>query len=156
MTGDAPTSLIELINALIDPIEPAPVSMVPQTWGWAVIAGALLLALVAGVWRLWRHYRANAYRRAALQELGVSRDDPRAIADILRRTALAAYPRTQVASLSGDDWLQFLDQTSSGTTFTQGPGRIIATAPYTGATTSEKLTELAAHWIKRHRPEEVR
>lgn len=106
---EAPQSLLELLDKLVEAPEPTPVSWAPQTWGWAALA-LILLALAAwAVWRAVACYRANAYRRAALAELDRAGDDPALIAEILRRTALKAYPRTDVASLTGERWLRFLD-----------------------------------------------
>ena len=49
MEPQQPDSLIGLIGQLQDIVESAPVSIVPQTWAWAVIAALLLAVLVAGV-----------------------------------------------------------------------------------------------------------
>ncbi|WP_226575080.1 DUF4381 domain-containing protein [Acuticoccus sediminis] len=145
-------SLVELIDRLVDPLQPAPVSMRPETAGWAVLAVVLALALIFAAWRCWRHWRANAYRRAALAELGAAGDDPSAIAAILRRTALAAWPRGEVASLSGEAWLAFLDATGGRGAFAGGPGRAILAAPYRrDAAPMPELIALAARWIRRHR-----
>ena len=91
----APTNLVDLIGRLVEPPEPAPVSLVPQTAGWWVLGALLLSALGYGLWRFMLHWRADAYRRAALSELALAPDDPAAIASILRRAALAAYPGTR-------------------------------------------------------------
>ena len=112
---DVPT-----LATLADIVQPAPPSWMPQTIGWPV-AGALLLAWLAWVgWRGWRRYRANRYRREALAALsrmqGALREaDParratalRDAAVLLKRTALAAWPRGQVASLAGAQWADFL------------------------------------------------
>lgn len=144
-------TLLDLIDRLAEPVEPAAVAMTPQTPGWAVLA--VLLALLLGwlVWRFVRRWKADAYRRAALAELEGAGDDPAAIADILRRTALAAWPREQVAGLSGRDWLAFLDATGGGG-FCDGPGRLLAQAPYReDAGTAPGLHDLAVRWVRRHR-----
>lgn len=150
-------SLTGLIGRLVEPPQPPPVAMTPQTAGWAVLAGLLIGALAWAGWRAWRRWRANAYRRAALAELRAAGDDPAAIAAILRRAALAAWPRPQVASLTGADWLHFLDATGGGGSFHDGPGRVLARAPYcAGTPPSPGLAELAALWIRRHRVEAAR
>ncbi|HMQ95081.1 MAG TPA: DUF4381 domain-containing protein [Amaricoccus sp.] len=149
----APTTLIDLLHELVEPAEPPPVTMTPQTWGWAVLAVLLALALAWLAWRAWRRWRANAYRRAALAELAAAGDDPVAIAGILRRTALAAWPRERVASLTGRDWLAFLDATGGGG-FAGGPGAALAVAPYRDdAVPVPGLGEAAALWVRRHRVE---
>ena len=148
-------SLVDLIDRLAEPPEPSPISMAPQTAGWTVVAVLLALVLVWLAWRGMQRWRANAYRRAALAELDAAGDDPAAIADILRRTALAAWRRERVASLSGADWLRFLDATGGGGGFVDGPGAALATAPYRSdaAAPAPGLAVLAARWVRRHRAE---
>ncbi len=154
MNGETqPVTLIDLLDRLIEAPEPQPVSMMPQTWGWVVVVAILLLAGVVIAVRLRRRYRANAYRRDALRELDAARHDPAAIADILRRTALAAYPRRNVAGLAGEDWLRFLDEHGPGKDFSQGPGRLVAEAPYRTESEDPALYRVARSWVARHRTE---
>ncbi len=156
MTSDeaAPqtTNLIDLLNRLAEPSEPAPVSLMPQTPGWTVLALLLALLLAWLAWRAVVRWRANAYRRAALVELAAAGDDPAAIATILRRVALAAWPRERVASLHGTQWLQFLDR-SGGGGFVDGPGTALVDAPYRPRASAPGLGALAARWVRRHRVE---
>lgn len=149
-TAPESTSLIDLIDRLVEPPAPPPVSLMPQTWGWVVLA--VLLALLAAwlVWRAVGRWRDGAYRRAALAELDAAGDDPAAIAAILRRTALAAWPREEVASLSGEEWLAFLDSTGDGG-FAGGPGAALLAGPYRQTGPAPGLGDLAARWIRRHR-----
>ncbi|MDW4497361.1 DUF4381 domain-containing protein [Sulfitobacter sp. D35] len=151
MNQDGPVSLVDLIDQIVPPDEPAPVSMMPQTWGWVALA-LLLLALVGyGLYRLAAHRRANAYRRAALRALEAAGDDAEAVAAILRRTALSAFPRHDVAGLSGADWLAFLDRTLPSGDFSTGPGRAVTSAPYSGAPAPDGLGAAVADWIRHHR-----
>lgn len=155
MTGDdqpAPQNLVDLLGELVEPPEPAPISMVPQTAGWTVLAAMLALAALWLAWRGWQRWHANGYRRAALADLETAGDDPAAVADILRRTALAAWPRASVAALSGTDWLRFLDTTGGTTAFTEGPGAALAGTPYRAARVAVPgLGALATNWVRRHR-----
>lgn len=145
-------NLVDLIDRLAEPPEPAPISMAPQTTGWTVLAVLLALALAWLAWRAVRRWRANAYRRVALAELEAAGDDPTAIADILRRTALVAWPRERVAGLSGKDWLRFLDATGGEGGFSDGPGAVLVSAPYSpGASPAPGLGHVAARWVRRHR-----
>lgn len=150
--------LLDLLN-LLEPVpDPAAIVLTPQTPGWIVVGLALLAVIGWGTRRALGHWQANAYRRAALSELPMAGNDPRRIALVLRRTALAGFPRHQVAGLYGTDWLGFLDQTLGGTGFTDGPGQGLATAPYRNATgqnptASPELAALAHRWIKQHKRE---
>ncbi len=106
------------IAKLADIAVPEPTPWTPQTWGWAVVAA---LALGAAVWlivRAVRRRRANRYRVEALADLAAlesrlpdAASRPAAMAEIpplLKRVALAAWPRPDVAALSGDAWVAFL------------------------------------------------
>jgi len=149
--------LVELLDLLDPPPEPVRVAMTPQTSGWIVLGLVAALLLAWGAVTLLRRYRSNAYRRAALDELNAlahDGEDPAQIAVLLRRTALAAYPRGQVASLHGDSWLMFLDAHFPGEGFFAGPGRILAEAPWRPVAANPALTALARDWILRHRPQD--
>ncbi|WP_204113466.1 DUF4381 domain-containing protein [Shimia biformata] len=156
-TKDAPVTLADLIDQLVPPAEPPAISMVPQTAGWAVLGAAVLVALAYGGWRWLAHRRENAYRRHGLAALADAGNDPGRIAEALRRTALSGFPRTEVASLSGDDWLRFLDRTGG---FPAEPGRLVTQSPYRAPVDAPPpdvtaLREAAANWIKHHRREGV-
>jgi hypothetical protein len=129
------------------------VSWWPPAPGWWLLGG-ILLALLGVVWWLRRR---SSLRRAALAELRVLErtepDDVRLAAGVnrlLRRVALARFPRTQVAALSGRDWLQFLDARAALTGFCSGPGRVLATAPYAPRCTLDRaaLLALVRRWIR--------
>lgn len=114
MTQPAPNPL----DGLADIVVPAPVPWTPQTWGW--LALAIVVALLVG-WSLWslrRRRLANRYRVEALAALDalstavaeINRRAPALItvSELLKRTALTAFPREEVARLSGHEWVVFL------------------------------------------------
>ena len=144
-------TLVELLELLEPAPEPLPVLLWPQTAGWLWLAISLSAGALWLLCRWARHRRANAYRRAALREIAAVGDDPAALAKILRRTALAAFPRVEVAGLYGEDWLGFLDRTYGGSEFRHGAGRAFAVVPYVQAEVSSDLAPLAVEWIRRHR-----
>lgn len=144
-------SLVELIELLEEVPSPPPIPLTPQTSGWIVVGVALAVVVFLAVRWLWMHWRANAYRRAALRALDKVEDDPVAIASILRRAALVAYPRSEIAPLSGDGWLAFLDSTYPGSGFENGPGRAVASAPYRPHTKSPELHRIAKDWLRKHK-----
>lgn len=107
------------MNGLADIVTPLPPSWLPQTAGWLVLGVCLFCTLLWLGWRIWCHWRGNRYRRAALKELArlqaaLGTDGPSraqallALAELLKRTALAAWPRQTVAGLSGASWRSFL------------------------------------------------
>ena len=143
-----PVSLVDLIDQLVDPPVPEPVSMVPETAGWWIVGAVAALALAWGVRRLWLHWRANAYRREALMALASTGDDPATIATILRRTALAGYRRREVAGLAGEDWIAFLRKTGR---FPESAGEALLRAPYAPGADAGELRRVAETWIRTHR-----
>ena len=157
-------SLTELLDQLRPIAVPEPVSYVPQTAGWAVLATVFIFALALLLWRQWERWRANAYRRAALAGLADLRENPSLddqnivteLASLVRRCAIEAYSRSSVAALHGHDWLQFLERTGAGRELTDGVGRHLVTGPYrtdVSLTSVERteLLDLIQRWIGTHR-----
>jgi hypothetical protein len=146
--SDTPTSLDRLHDLVLPPAVP----WWPLAPGWyAVIA----LALVAAAWmtlRAWRRWQANAYRREAMRELA-SLQSAEAIAELLRRTALAIAPRPEIAQKTGSAWLDWL--------VAQSPEpmpdtvRVQLTAGVYGPPAASEgidtLRDYAARWIALHR-----
>jgi hypothetical protein len=92
---------------------PEPIPFLPQTAGWLVVAVLILLLLGWLGWWLWRRRQANRYRIEALARLrGLAPDDASILPQILRKTALHAYQRSEVASLRGSDWIAWLNRTA--------------------------------------------
>lgn len=156
---ETPLMLSQLIDQLSPPPEPSPVPWLPQTWGWAVLTTILTLVLLWFVLHHWKRWRSNTYRREALRELDrrlAQGEGLAAVADILRRTALAAWPRDQVAALRGEAWVAFLDRhfpTSRYGRFSGPLGIALINAPYRPGHDSEALDQLAnltRHWIRHH------
>ncbi len=151
---------------------PDPVSWMPQTVGWYAVLG--LIVVLAGCWVYgrFRRIRKNRYRRFALAELEVIEQDlqqpekrARALAEIpvlVKRTALAAFPRSEVAGLSGEKWLTFLDKTLAGKGFTGNVGRLLPELAYAPGPriskvpdeTIGKLIQLIRQWIQAHKGED--
>lgn len=140
----------------------------PETPGWYLLAGLSVLVVLWLTWRLFKRWRANAYRREGLRELseieGLVADSSnrsealQSLPELLKRVALVAYPRARVAELCGDAWLGFLDGTVGSTEFTQGVGRMLPKLSYVPVTTGQisdseanDLISLAGSWIRHHR-----
>jgi hypothetical protein len=157
------------LDNLHDIVLPDPAAWTPHTIGWWILL-VLIVLLGAGLAiTVRRHRRANRYRRQALIELGrieTALADPGARSQALgelpvlvKRTALAGYPRETVASLTGEPWLRFLDESYGGNGFTTGPGRVLASIAYAtdekssalAGDTLRELTALLHQWIRRHR-----
>lgn len=134
---------------------PPPVAWWPLPVGWRIVAAGTLAIAAIALLRLWRHYRADSYRRAALRELAALPPTAGAsvIAELLKRAALAAYPRAEVAGLSGGAWLDFLDRSGGTSDFTAGAGRALPDAACGAARPFDQaaVTACVRRWIKGHR-----
>lgn len=152
------------ISDLKDIAAPAPVSWMPQTVGWWVLGGIMLLGVSAFAFFRWRKWWRNRYRREAQVELAAI---ARAVADpatraealtaippLVKRTVLAWAPRKEVGPLSGEAWLHYLDGTYPAGGFTQGPGRQLNALAYgQGSIGNDELAALMAllqQWIDGH------
>jgi hypothetical protein len=104
-----------------------------------------VLALLAGAlgYLAWRWYRAwvfNAPRRFALRELArieaeyLEHRDPvvlgKQLSELLRRGMLAYAPRADIAGLTGEDWLAWLDSGMPVPYFHTEGGKSLLTLPY--------------------------
>lgn len=161
------------LDRLHDVITSPPVPWWPPAPGWYWSFGLLLVLALALVLRGIVRWQRNRYRHEALAELkrqvASLRDSNHraaslaALAELLKRAALSAWPREEVASLTGPAWLDFLDRTAGSGRFSKGPGAAleqVAYDPRVADTLSEdQLQEIIAvvrHWLKKHQREEER
>lgn len=139
------------LSNLRDLALPPDVRLWPPAPGWWILAAAVLAAAAILAAAAVVHHRRNAYRRAALGALETV--DPGGISSVLKRTALAAWPRGQVAALSSAAWLAFLDRTGRTTAFTAGAGRHVETLAFGGAVdgpTADAARGAARDWVRAH------
>jgi hypothetical protein len=146
------------LSRLADISVPVPVPWWPPAPGWWIVAAALLGAVAILVGIVVRRHRRNAYRRAALAELaaiGTVVDPARAaaVSVVLKRAALVAYPRAEVASLTGPAWLAFLDRVAGTHDFTKGGGAGLARAAFGAPVDGPAVLAAARRWMKHHRAE---
>jgi len=152
----------DLLNQLLDIHPPIPVSFWPPAPGWWIVA--VFLTLFSGIvgWRYRRYYLSQSFKRIAIQKLKQLHKNYQhnhnstqlviELSILLRRVALAKFPRRQVAGLIGTAWLQFLDEKMGNTKeFTEGQGQVLRTAPYQKSSHIDikTLLNLATVWIEK-------
>jgi len=141
---------LDNLHGFYQPPSPA---WTPQTIGWYVLFTIAALFLLWMIVHLVRRWFAGRYRREALRELALV--PPEQFSALLKRTALAAWPRNKVASLSGEPWLTFLNESADGNLFHCSPADgIEEIALRSEALSSEderSLRQTTAAWIRRHR-----
>ena len=137
------------LSNLRDIVLPSAVPLWPPAPGWWIVGAVATAALAIATAAALLAWRRNAYRRTALAELETA--DPSRFSEILKRSALAAWPREQVAALSGPAWRAFLDRTGRTRAFTVGAGRDLDALTFGGGGDVEAVREAARHWLRRHR-----
>jgi hypothetical protein len=160
-----PASLVNLHDIISAP----QAAWWPPAPGWFMLAAAFLTGVIAGLWRWLMWWRSNAYRRVALaqlahlevqlQDAGQREASLRILPELVKRTALAVWPRQTVASLSDEAWLVWLDETWQEQLFSAGPGRLLPLLAYADASRLSALTaeeigalvSLIRNWIRLHR-----
>ncbi|MCP4010442.1 MAG: DUF4381 domain-containing protein, partial [Proteobacteria bacterium] len=88
---------------------------------------------------------------------GPDKDAVKGLPALLKRTAMQAYSREQVAALSGDEWQAFLNTHCQARPFTGETGMLLGRLAYqTAGINSAELRPLIKGirlWIKHHRVE---
>jgi hypothetical protein len=119
---------------------PEAVGWWPLAPGWWVLLGLVVLGALFVLHKAWVRWRADAARRIALKELARLESSWRAapnpvllairLSELLRRAMLAYAPRKDVAGLTGQAWLAWLDRGLDDRLFTEGPGQALKELPY--------------------------
>ena len=138
---------------------PQPIGWWPPAPGWWVLATLLLLLLGLTCWLLARR-RKTAFKRAALAELEQIKDRRQQSGDelqtvkelsaLLRRVCISLEPDRRSAALTGERWLQHLDQLGKSDQFCSETGRLLIEAPYRPQTAidSAELLALCRNWLQ--------
>ncbi len=139
---------------------PDAVSWLPQTAGWIWVGAALVVLLLRYSWTHLRRWHQNRYRREAATELQVvainacEEDWLVELNKILKLTALAAFPRQQVAHLSGESWVNFLNSYCTPPPFTTEQCHLLAVGPYhhitLDGTVRRELLAACLKWVRTH------
>jgi len=144
---------------------PEAVSWWPPAPGWWMLPLLIALLLLIG-WSLKKLLHRRKQQRmlkvsisetfnTIRSDFTESGDQVKLIGDLstlLRRIAISLYPRADVAALTGQLWLEFLDRTGGERDFTQGPGSILNHGPYrpfVDAVDAEALLQLCESWANR-------
>ena len=138
---------------------PGAIPQWPTAPGWITLY-ILLLVLICYLLRVWykRQYKKITVKFALsklkkLKDLMVENPDQLNIAaeisTLIRRTALHYFHREEIAGLSGNDWLDFLNRSGNTTQFTGEVGRLLIDGPYRQNNTSDltPLYTLTHAWL---------
>lgn len=154
-----------LIHGIDEIILPSAISWWPNTIGWQLLAFLMMIFSVRYIHRKTQTWWSNRYRREVIAKLNaLKKDSSNAIITgveqlpfYLKATALQAYPRDQVAQLSGHDWIDFLNNTYGSVLFTEDLSEqliAISYRPKSQWSLTEQecihLVDTAILWVKNH------
>ncbi|MCW8445107.1 DUF4381 domain-containing protein [Fluoribacter gormanii] len=106
---------------------PTPIGWWPMAPGWYILIALVLFLVMVIAYGIYKKHRNALAKKQALlllknyqNQYENEQNGAQAsahISELLRRVALVYYPREQVASLHGDEWLTFLKETSKNIDF---------------------------------------
>ncbi len=118
---------------------PENASFWPLALGWWLLIAVLVVLIAWLIVKVLKRIKQRKYRAKIFTKFDVlekklkAKPNNAVIAEIntlLRQLAVTYYPRNKIASLTGGDWLHFLDQSGGTQGFSRGAGRILIEAPY--------------------------
>lgn len=119
---------------------PEAIGFWPLAPGWWILIALAAAGVAYLLYKQFLKWRWNAARRLALRELSRVRNEfesgadaltlGKQLSELVRRSMLAYAPRGEVAGLTGDNWLAWLDQGMDGKPFTEGAGKTLESLPY--------------------------
>ena len=143
---------------------PEPIGVWPLAIGWWILAAVALVLLIFTLRYLYKRWRTNRYRSVALVKARHLVDDyathqsvnrlAQECNTLLRRVALQAFARHQVAGLSGSRWSEFLAESAKMPEFIGHSAfsnqRYNPAAQHSGQECGQDIYELTRRWIKKH------
>ncbi len=150
-------------NTIGELMEPDPIGFSFAAPGWTMLFVLFLLALAMfALWKLYK-YNKNKYRRLALAEISamdIGQEHCSVIIyntlSLLKRVAITAYGRDNLASIQGLQFLQFLQAKIENPGFSEESEKIFTKHIYEGNQANVSLEQLellqieSINWIKMH------
>ncbi len=143
----------------------------PISWWWPLAPGwwvllACTLLILAALFIIRKIYRSRQLRRDITTELALIKQQfqqsqnrsqlAKSLSILLRRASISYYPKTNIAGLTGEHWLDYLDSTnlrrSEKTSFRSNTGKVLLSAPYLPDDTeldfdTQSLIQLCEAWL---------
>ena len=142
---------------------PGPIENWPPAPGWWILAFLGIVLVCYILLLLYRFWKSKQYRREGLRALEKLKQSYEASSDtsnyleeysqLLKRVSFSCFSRNEVASLSGESWVAFLDQSGDTKEFSMGCGQVLIEGNYAPSADFDYLAlhEIGSKWIKSHR-----
>lgn len=133
----------------------------PPATGWWILL-LLVVLIITAVFFLIRHRRRHRISAVYLAKLELERIENefklnqdksslvKEVSELIRRLSISLFKRNESASLTGQDWLLFLDNLNGDKSFSNGIGQILIAAPYQAKPDYDEneLLHLISEWIE--------
>lgn len=141
---------------------PDPVGWWPLAPGWYALAILVLVFAITIIIILGKHYLNGRAKRHALRLVAAYQQEylthgnaqlsAARLSELLKRVALVYFSREKVASLQGDAWIAFLNDTAKNLDFNRVRKELLA-MPYQPGITGDLhlLFTMTRAWIKQRR-----
>jgi hypothetical protein len=145
---------------------PETVHWFPLATGWYVVAAVAAIFLGWKLFLAAKRYIADAYRRNALRQLQRINADfdsgdlsrrqyLQQLRQLLKATTLVIYQRHKVASLSGQQWAQFLNQKTDNDYFDKDILALLENPTYrrqyeADTDSLKRFSQCVARWLTHH------
>lgn len=147
---------------------PEAISWWPIAPGWWLLAAGLLLALLVIIIarkvflsrQLKRDIKVELENiKQQFQQTQNKSQLAKSLSILIRRTTISYYPSKNIAGLTGENWLVFLDQTNANASadikFESRTGNVLLTAPYQSEDSladfdSQTFIRLCESWLLSH------
>jgi hypothetical protein len=138
---------------------PEAISWWPPAIGWWLLA-VLTPLLLGFLYWLYKRLTRKTALKTARKLLKALKNDPTLdertkiaeLSALLRRVAVSIDTRSQIAGLTGQNWLFYLDGAVKGTPFSEGPGRVFLDSHYQKSAPTElaiqEVFQLCEDWLK--------
>ena len=129
-------------------IEPKKLEMTYDTLGWYIVFVFSALLVLFVVYKLISNWKKNKYKRDAVAEIKNSQT----VAEVnekLKIVAIKSYGRNEVASLSSEAWVDFLN-TKSKVKFQKEIFEFVYNKKEIGSEVFEDFKKDAVRWVKKH------
>jgi hypothetical protein len=162
MASNMPMTAPDPLSKLRDIHLPEPIGWWPLAPGWYLLVLLVIAILITIIFFLRRYYLNGSAKRDALRLLKIYQQQYQSemnsqissahISLLLKRVALAYFPRARVASLQGDEWILFLNNTAKKLNFEEVRAELLE-MPYQPQKDCDLglLFEMAHTWIKQRR-----
>ena len=129
-----------------------------------VVAFCIIIGIAVLAWFTLRYRRANRLAKLADQDLKRIRSSYQRNQDVrqlglalskwLKQVSILAFPQRQPEGLSGEPWLEFLDESLAGNNFSSGHGAVFGGTIYHQQVSldAHQLVELCERWLSAVKP----